>query len=320
MFILNPKPTSMARDTEYGTKLRMLRVMRALLDLPFGYTKRQLADQYGVDPDTIKNDFTAFENVGLVVRYDENYRYGFAENNPYKQLKDLLHFSEEDQLLLMQAIDQIAPHTKRGERLKRKLGSLYDYHRLGYSYLRKPYLSKVDALMEAKKEKRQVVLQDYRSSNSNVVSDRVVEPFHPSPPDDTLQAFDVEKQELRHFRISRITRIRFTENDWQYEARHVVLPTDPFRIVDPKQELVHLRLKVGAYNELIERFPLTKAYIQEASEDEVYDFQCMVNHQFLGLTNFILGFHHQLVEILEPESLIEHLRAEVKKMRFLEEI
>ncbi len=310
----------MAKEAEYGTKLRMLRVMRALLEGPFRYTKRQLSDIYGVDPDTIKNDFKTFNNAGFVVRYDDKFRYGFAENKPYKQLKDLLHFSEEDQLLLMQAIDQIAPHTKRGKKLKSKLASLYDYKRLGYSYLRKPYLSKVDKLMQAKKEKRQVILQDYRSSNSNVVSNRLVEPFHPSPPDDTLQAFDAEKQSLRHFRISRITRVRLTDQNWRHENRHIVLPTDPFRIVDSNQVLVHLRLKVGAYNELTERFPLTKAYIQEASEDEIYDFQCMVNHKFLGLSNFILGFHHQLVEILEPESLIDHLREEIKKMSFLEKI
>ena len=309
----------MTKEAEYGTKMRLLRIMQALLDRPYAYTKRQLADQYAVDPDTIKNDFSAFNNAGFLVRYDEKYRYAFVEDKPYKQLKDLLHFSEEDQLLLMQAIDHIAAHTTRGKKLKSKLGSLYDYHRLGYSYLRKPYLSKVDSLLQAKKEKRQVILQDYRSSNSNIVSDRLVEPFHPSPPDDTLQAFDVEKQELRHYRISRITRVRLQEETpWQFEKRHVVLPTDPFRIVDPIQVLVHLRLKVGAYNELIERFPQTKAYIDEAAEDEIYDFQCMVNHKFLGLTNFILGFHHQLVEILEPESLLDHLRAEVAKMTFLD--
>lgn len=308
----------MAKEAEYGTKVRIMRVLRALLDRPYGYTKRQLADKYGVHVDTIKQDFEAIETAGFVPRYDEKFRYALVEDQPYKQLKDLLHFSEEDQILLNEAIDQIAPHTKRGERLKQKLGSLYDYHRLGHSYLRKPYLNKVDSLMQAKKEKRQVILQDYRSSNSNIVSDRLVEPFHPSPPDDTLQAFDVEKQELRHYRISRITRVRMTDDLWQHENRHVVLPTDSFRIVDPNQVMVHLRLKVGAYNELIERFPQTKAYITEAAENEIYDLQCMVNHRFLGLTNFILGYHHQLVDVLEPESLVEHLREEVKKMSFLE--
>lgn len=304
-------------EKEYGTKLRLLRVMRALLENPKHYTKRQLAEVYQVTPDTITNDFEALTNAGFVVEYDEKYRYYLVEEKPFTQLKDLLHFSEEDQAILYRAIDQVAAHEKRGQRLKKKLASLYDYRRLGHAYLRKPYLTKVDLLMQDKNEKRQVILRDYSSSNSNEVRDRLVEPFHPSPPDDTLQAFDVDKQELRHFRISRITRVEMTDTPWQFEGHHNIMLTDPFRIVDSNQVMVHLRLRVGAKNELVERFPLTQSYIQEAAEEGIYDFQCMVNHRFLGLTNFILGFHHQLVEVLGPESLLDHLQEEVEKMDFL---
>lgn len=104
--------------------------------------------------------------------------------------------------------------------------------------------------------------------------------------------------------------------DWEFEQRHIVMPTDPFRIVDAKQVMVHLRMKVGAYNELTERFPTTKAYVMESAVGDVFDFQCMVNQRFLGLTNFILGNYHQLVEILEPEGLLDHLRKAVGRMEF----
>lgn len=189
----------MKKEKEYGTKMRILRIMRALLERPYGYTKRQLADLYNVSKDTIRHDFDAFQNAGFILTFDENYRYGFVADQPFKELKSLLHFSEEDQLLLEEAIDQISPHTNRGAKLKQKLGSLYDFHLLGHSYLRKPYLKKVDMLMQAQKEKQQVKLIDYRSSNSNVISNRRVEPFHVSPPDDMLHAYDLDRQDLRHF-------------------------------------------------------------------------------------------------------------------------
>jgi len=301
---------------DFGTRQRIVHLIFTLSESPKFYTVRELAQRYDVSRDTIKGDLEVLRNVGYVWDYDDRHRYYFKEEKPYKYLKDLLHFNEEDQLLLEQAIDQISPHTKRGERLKKKLGSLYDYHRLGNAYLRKPYLSKVDLLLQAKQEKKQVILQGYMSSNSNVMSDRLVEGFHPSPPDDVLHGWDLDKQALRHYRISRITRVKLLDERWQHEGYHVILPTDPFRIVDKKQEMVHLRLKVGAYNELIERFPLTRAYLVEAEED-VYDFQCMVNHRFIGLTNFILGYYHQLVEVLAPDSLLEHLQREVEKMKFL---
>ncbi|MBX2929684.1 MAG: WYL domain-containing protein [Saprospiraceae bacterium] len=303
-------------DNRYSPRTRIALLIRALIERPFAYTKKHLASNYGVSPDTIKDDIEAITHAGFVIKQDDKYRFGFVEEKPFKQLKHLLHFTEEDQAMLYQAIDHIAPHSDRARSLKKKLAALYDYHRLGHAYLRKPYLTKVDMLLQAKNEKRQVYLRGYSSSNSNEVRDRLVEPFHPAPPDDTLQAFDVEKKELRHFRISRITRVELTENPWQFEGHHNILPTDPFRIVDKEQVMVHLRLRVGARNELVERFPLTQAYIIESAEPDVYDFQCMVNHQFIGLTNFILGFHHQLVEVLEPESLLLHLRKEVQKIHF----
>jgi predicted DNA-binding transcriptional regulator YafY len=305
---------------EYGTKTRLLRIMRALIERPFGYTKRQLADQYGKHIDTINGDFEAFKNAGFEIQKDDQHRYAFRMDRTYQELKDILFFSEADQALLMKAIDQVDLHSKRGQRLKRKLDSLYDYHKLGFSTLRRPYLNKIDSLEQAKKEKRVVILEHYHSSNSGRISNRRVEPFHPAPADDMLHAYDIDQQVLRHFRLSRFERVQLTDQPWQYERRHIVLPTDPFRIVDANQVQVHLRFRVGAYNELIERFPQTRSYIQPDAEKDVYDFQAPVNHRFLGLSNFILGFHHQVIEILEPDGLIEHLRSEVQNMHFLDKI
>lgn len=307
----------MATEHEYGYKLRLLKVMRALLEQPYRYTKKELAERFGVSTDAIKDDFEDFRTAGFDLDYDSKYRYAFIADKPFEELKSLLQFSEADQLRLLKALNEVEPGNPQFEELRRRLASLYDFFQKEQGYMRRPYLTKVNLLQQAKQEKQQVVLVGYRSSNSNRISDRLVEPFDAKAEDDILQAFDVDKQQLRHFRISRIKRIRPTDTPWAFEDQHQVLATDPFRIVDDNQVMVHLRLKVGAYNELVERFPLAKAYIQEdATEENVFDFQCRVNHHFYGLTNFILGFHHQIVEVLEPERLKEHLRAEVRKMRF----
>ncbi len=305
------------QENEYGKKLRVLKVLIMLVERPFGYTKKQLASRTGVSIETIKKDFKAIKEAGFELACDKNYRYGFEVDQRYNDLRDLLEFSEKDQILLLNALDTIASNSKHAEKLKRKLSSMHDFTRIGRAMLRKPYLTKVDLLRKAKKEKRQILLMDYHSSNSNEISDRLVEGFDPNIHDDVLQAFDVDKKKLRHFRISRITRLKITDQPWQYEKKHEVFATDPFRIVEKNQVMVHLRLKVGAYNELIERFPLTQSYIKpDALEEGIYDFQCLVNYRFIGLSNFILGFYHQLVEVVEPESLLNHLRTEVANMDF----
>ena len=301
--------------SEFTPRGRIVRIIIDLLDKQVGYTKKELMAKYDKSEDSILEDISTLRLAGFIIEADKKHRYAFKENKPYKQLKNLLHFSEDDKFLLERAIDQISPHTKSGDRLKRKLSALYDYHKLGHAYLRKPYLSKLDLLEKAQQEKKVVVLENYRSSNSNNISNRNVEPFYINPSDDSLHAFDINKKELRHFRISRFKRVITTEIDWQYEGYHHIKLTDPFRINDDLQVPVHIRFDVGAYNELIERFPKTELHIEEDAEEGVYDLQCKVNHKFLGLTNFILGFHHQLVEIVEPEILREHIAEQLEKIK-----
>lgn len=306
----------MPKEAEFGPRARILRLLRAILDQPNRYTRQELADKFGVSVDTIRDDFEILANAEFVLAPDDRHRYAFVTEKPLRQLKDLLHFSEEDQAALYQAIDNLYIGSERARNLKAKLASVYDFHRLGHAYLRKPHLTKVDLLMQAQREKRQAYLIDYRSSNSNKIETRRVEPFHVAPAEDTLQAFDAEKQTLRHFRLSRFSRVQLTDLPWKHEGRHVIMHVDPFRIVDNQQVDVHLRLGVGAYNELVERYPLTRSYIEETDDPNMFDFQCRVNHRFFGLSNFILGFYHQHIEVLAPESLKAHLREELGKMRF----
>jgi len=306
----------MSDESEYSPRARIAQLFRNLSEQPNQHTIRELAKRYGVSPDTIRGDFEAIRSPGYQLIADDKNRYAFMLDKPYRKLKDLLHFSEEDQALLYQAIDQLPGYSERAQKLKAKLGSLYDFGRLGHAYLRKPYLSKVDLLEQARQEKKQAVLEGYRSSNSNTISNRVVEPFHVSPSEDTVQTFDVDKRVVNHFRISRFARVKILDTSWENEGHHNIRRTDPFRIVGNEQVMVHLRLAIGAYNELIERFPLTKGHIEETHEEGFYDFQCSVNDKFLGLSNFILGFYHQGIEIVQPESLRVYLRDVVEQMKF----
>jgi predicted DNA-binding transcriptional regulator YafY len=299
-----------------GPRIRIVRLLRTIIEQPYRYTKQQLATMYNKNIGTIKGDFQALADAGFCLDYDSKGRYAFVTDKPLAKLENLLHFSKEDQVLLYQAIDNIPGNTERHQQLKAKLAALYDFRQLGLSYLRKPHLTKVDLLLEAKEKKVCVVLEGYRSSNSNTVTDRIVEPFHVSPPDDTLQAFDVEKKQLRHFRISRIMRVKPTTDAWQHEGWHNIMRTDVFRIVDNEQIMVHLKIGVAAYNELIERYPLSKSYIEPTDDPNIFDFQCMVNHRFFALSNFIFGYYHLGMEIVGPDSLISFLNAERKRFNF----
>ena len=304
------------KETEYATRTRVVRVLRTVMEAPYRYTIKALAEKYGVSKDTIRGDIHMIEYAGFQPVRDERHRYALTEDKPYKQLKSLLHFSSEDQELLYRAIDQIPGGTERHQKLKLKLASIYDFRRLGLMYLRKPYLTKVDMLEQGRQEKKQVILKDYHSSNSSTVEDRLVEAFHISPSEDMIHAYDLNRKAIRHFRISRFVRVELTEHLWQHEGAHNIIHTDPFRIVNNELVMVHLRLSVGAYNELIERYPLSRNHIEPGETANTFDFQCNINANFYGLSNFILGFYHLGIEIVSPDILADHLRGEVAKMKF----
>jgi predicted DNA-binding transcriptional regulator YafY len=309
----------MAKSThKIGTKLRVLSIQRDILDSKYGITRKELVEKYNVNYSTIKRDFEILETAGFILKKDIRHRYKFKRDNEFKQLKDLLHFSKEDQILLHQAIDIISPHSTRAKILKKKLASLYDFRKLGISYLNNPYLQKINTLHKAIEAKNQIILKDYQSSNSNQIDDRCVEPFHINTTEDILHAYDIDKKQLRNFKISRITHIRQTPNKWQYEGFHNILHSDPFRISSNNLVNVHLLVTLGGKNELEERYPLTKAYIEESEEEGIYEFQCKVNNQFLGLDNFILGFHREIIEIISPDIIIEHLKKGIEKIKNIE--
>ncbi|MBK7873835.1 MAG: hypothetical protein IPJ74_25840 [Saprospiraceae bacterium] len=43
----------------------------------------------------------------------------------------------------------------------------------------------------------------------------------------------------------RIIRVELTDQPWEYMGYHNIMLTDPFRIVDSNQVMVHLRMRVG---------------------------------------------------------------------------
>jgi predicted DNA-binding transcriptional regulator YafY len=313
-----PDAFFMNKFNDSTPKYRLLAILKLLLEQPHYYTSKMLATKFNVTTDTIKKDFDELRDADFDVQYDERYRYAIVPTKSSKLLEDMLFFTETEKEILLNALAENAKATeKRVKRMQEKLYTIYDVSKLGNSLFTRTFLSKANLLEEAKNKEKVVKLINYRSTNSSEVSDRLVEPFSVSIKEDILHAFEINKKEIRHYRISRMERVEIQATDWQHKTRHIVMATDPFRIVNNKQVRVHIRLRVGGYNELTERFPLTQAYLQpSANEGSQYDFECHVNEKFYGLTNFILGYHEHIVEIIEPESLVEHIRKHIEKINF----
>lgn len=83
-------------------------------------------------------------------------------------------------------------------------------------------------LREAMEAKKQVVLYRYESSSSKTISDRTVEPYAIVCNGESVMCYDVDKKAIRQFKLSRISDVRITKNDWQYEEFHGEKSVDYF--------------------------------------------------------------------------------------------
>lgn len=291
---------------------RILKLLLRVLNNPRRYNRQQLADYFGYSKDTIKKDIDTINSLPeLTLHYKKYPNLCYIEpNNKYSELNSFQALSAEDRYYISQALDR-GGNTRLAEQLKAKVEGLYDFQQLGLRQLRHPAIERINRLEGARERKQQVILVRYRS-NSNSIKDRTVEPFLINPELDTLQAFDHDRGEPRHFRLSRIERVELLDIPWENEARHFIRSTDIFRIANNQQLLVKLRLTVQAYNVLIEQYPMAISYTEpDSSSAQHFLFQARVNADFLGLSNFIMGYAED-VEILAPTGLREAIRKKLE--------
>jgi predicted DNA-binding transcriptional regulator YafY len=308
------KKTRTISEKEYTGRTRSLRILRAIIESPFFYTREELARHYNVSKDAIKEDFEAFANAGFELARDQRHRYALALDRRFDNLKSLMVFSSKEEEWIMNGLKKLGVTDNDLEKLERKLNRIYDASKLPNTF-DKNFLGKVDRLEGAIKNKKVVIFKDYRSSNSNTIKDRIVEVFHISAEDDTIHAYDCDEKEVKHYLISRVTKLEVTDKHWTHEGSHVIYKTDPFRIHNNSQVSIHLRMTIGGYNALIERYPVTRNYTHPSPDGgNFYDLECKVNNKYYGLTNFILGYYSQIVAIFEPDDLIEHIRTEANKL------
>ncbi|NJC25685.1 helix-turn-helix transcriptional regulator [Neolewinella antarctica] len=293
-----------------GTKT--IKILLKLLAAPYRLRLKQLGAAVGLsDRGTITKHLDCIRAAGIVVKRDKHDRYAVIPQTGFKELNYLSPFSEADKNRMKELVGQLS--TAEATSLINKLESLYNWQALGIEALRRPELEKLDAIEEAKRLKNQVTLVNYRSRNSNDERDRRVEPFGIYPESGMIMAYDTEKLRVAYFFLKRMDRVHVLEEPWQFEPSHSNVASDCFNIVKNKQVLVDLTLGVSAYNDLIERNPAARQFTRKGSKENTYAFSGRVNHEFMGLTQFILA-NWRHVTIHAPATLRETMVREAKQL------
>lgn len=289
---------------------RQLRLMM-LLTQNRNYTLEELGERLDMSTRNVYRYVEAFKMAGFVVRKKGKY-YSLDKSSPYfKDITSLVHFTEEEAYILKRAIESVDGNTSLKQNLKQKLYKVYDYDILSEIVVRNGIADNVHFLYEAIKEKKQVIFQQYKSSNSHVVKDRLVEPFAFTANNNEIWCYEPASQKNKLFKVSRITKVEVLPQEWQAEAEHQEGFIDVFHNSSDQRLPITLRLGMAAANLLIEEFPLAEKYIEK--EDESHWIFTTDVCRYEGVARFVMGLYED-IEIVDSPEFEDFLAKKMKKI------
>ncbi len=269
------------------------------------YTVDELADKLDMSVRTVYRYIDTFRQAGFVVKKnDEVFR--LDKSSPYfKDISQLIHFTEEEAYILKSAIESIDENNLLKQNLKKKLYTVYDYKILADTVVHGKDAKNVNLLIEAIEKQRQALLCNYSSAHSKTIRNRFVEPFAFTTNYIQMWAYDIEEKSNKLFNIKRIESIQMLPQAWQYAAEHASGKIDIFRISSFDQIPVKLKLNLRASNLLTEEYPLAEKFLTKINANE-WLLEANVC-SFEGIGRFIMGLL-QDIEILEPDELKDFIQ------------
>ena len=283
---------------------KLLRLMK-LLTGNVSRTIDQLATEMGITSRTVYRYIDTIRESGFVV----NKLYGnvYAMGKVGRGLSDfnkLIYFTEEEAYIVAKMINGIDNNNVLKRDLQCKLASIYDSTSIANYIDNTATAANVEALADAIKRKKQVVLKHYESAHSDEAKDRRVEPIEFTTNMIDIWAYDVENADNRMFKVARIQEVEVTDDDWAFKSMHKVQRPDLFRMTGSLNEIISLQLNTRAKSLLLEEFPLAEKELRR--ENGKWILTTRIN-SLEGVTRFILGLAAD-IRILEGENLRDYIR------------
>lgn len=265
----------------------------------------QLATEMGITSRTVYRYIDTIREAGFVVNklYGNVYAMGKVGRG-LSGFNKLIYFTEEEAYIVAKMINGIDNNNVLKRDLQRKLASIYDSTSIANFIDNTATAANVEALADAIKRRKQVVLMHYESAHSDEAKDRRVEPIEFTTNMIDIWAYDVENADNRMFKVARIQEVEVTDDDWAFKSMHKVQRPDLFRMTGSLNEIISLQLDTRAKSLLLEEFPLAEKELRR--ENGKWILTTRIN-SLEGVTRFILGLAAD-IKILEGENLRDYIR------------
>lgn len=284
---------------------RLLRLMK-LLTANTTYNVDQLAERLDMSRRTVYRYIDTFREAGFVIKKSGDCIRLDKESPHFRDISQLVHFTEEEAVILKSAIENIDDTNLLKQNLKRKLYSVYDNRTLADTVVRGKNAPNIRRLIEAIEEQRQVVLHGYQSGHGGEVRDRRVEPFAFTTNYVQVWCLDTEDGANKLFKTARIGEVELTAQAWEHASEHREGFIDAFRIHGEVRHRIRLEMGLLAYNLLCEEYPLAERDVRPAGRGRwVLDTEVA---SMAGVGRFVVGLLDD-IRIVDSPELTEYIRA-----------
>lgn len=258
---------------------------------------QELSDEFGISLRTFYRYLQDMESAGFLLdRHESACR---LHRDYQKQVYSLFHLTDEEAQVLVKLIETIDVENKDADKLLKKLDIIYDIRKLN----KLPFSSyeAIEKLKESMQKKMVVKLVNYRSSHSNEVSDRLVEPFQFISEYEGVWCLDQKDKICKQFKLHRIDKVELLPSRFLYENLHELPFEDIFHMSGKKaMDTIDLEMSLTAANLLKEDFPGSKKVLTETKK-KPNNFRLTVPiANYHGVGRFVLGLPGEIRVLGSP--------------------
>jgi proteasome accessory factor C len=288
---------------------KLLRLFQIISVLKTGrWSIASLAERFDTSGRTIYRYIRLLEEVELLIEkdFDNKYFIHSSEDEPGRS-----EFTLEEMKLIKKLIQsELDNNPLRGVLLK-KLSLNSELDKVPRIIVKARLGKIVEQLAQAIRGKKQLILKNYHSANSNEIKDRLIEPIEFGDNYQTIMALDTKDKTCKQFKLDRIGEV-VEMKGFEFEKFHQKSVSDIFGMTGTTTIWITLQLKMRPYLLLREEHPLSIPYF-EKKEEGYYQFHGPV-HNFDGIGRFVLGLWDE-VKIIQPREFQEFVKSKIDSVK-----
>ncbi len=241
------------------------------------------------------------KELGFEIQKDHNNKFQIIGEDEYSTLS----FSNEEVLLLRDLVLSTGKDNKLKDSLLKKIYLQSDLAIQGNHILKANLGRMIEKINLSITENKRILLKGYHSINTQVISDRLIEPISLTDNYNSICGFEVDSQLNKYYNLERITEIIIIDEPQEFGEFHKLDKLDIFGFSDKNGEKLNVELLISfrAYVLIKEEYPKIEKFIEKEKNSEKYLLNVEVNNP-KPITRFINGLRDD-IEVLGSKSFIK---------------